>query len=167
MKEKYSFLKDPRALAEIRKHKWIESQKRGEEVGFASAAVDWIKRYGQEWKHIHVKEDRDYNSFFERRRFRRFKLDCCAELIKNNARILANAVNISFFGLSCRTTDYLHIGSEIGIHLPIKRDNNEDITYNGIVERILPMGSKKYELFLRFLDYNQQAIENCRQFNDT
>ena len=46
----YSFLKDDLALAEIRKHKWIESEKLGGEIGFATAAIDWIKKYGPQWK---------------------------------------------------------------------------------------------------------------------
>jgi len=45
----YSFLNDESALTEIRKHKWIESQKAGREIGFVTAALDWIKKYGHEW----------------------------------------------------------------------------------------------------------------------
>ena len=45
----YSFLQDPEALSEIRKHKWLESEKIGEEVGFATAALDWINKYGHAW----------------------------------------------------------------------------------------------------------------------
>jgi len=46
---KYSFLKDELAVNEIRKHKWIESEKAGQEIGFATAAFDWISRYGEAW----------------------------------------------------------------------------------------------------------------------
>ncbi len=46
---RYSFLKNELALEEIRKHKWIESEKAGCEIGFATAAVDWIKNYGEGW----------------------------------------------------------------------------------------------------------------------
>lgn len=46
---RYSFLNDTLALEEIRKHKWIESEKAGREIGFATAAVDWIKKYGEQW----------------------------------------------------------------------------------------------------------------------
>ncbi|MEW5894262.1 MAG: hypothetical protein AB1650_00645 [Candidatus Omnitrophota bacterium] len=48
--EKYSFLNDDYAQFEIRKHKWIISEKAGHEIGFATAAVDWIKNYGDTWK---------------------------------------------------------------------------------------------------------------------
>ena len=50
MENDYSFLKDELALNEIRKHKWIESEKCGREIGFATAAFDWIKRYGYAFK---------------------------------------------------------------------------------------------------------------------
>lgn len=46
----YSFLTDESALFEIRKHKWIISEQAGCEIGFASAAVDWIKNYGDAWR---------------------------------------------------------------------------------------------------------------------
>ena len=48
--KKYSILSDEYALYEIRKHKWFQSEKAGREVGFASAAVDWVKHYGDTWR---------------------------------------------------------------------------------------------------------------------
>jgi hypothetical protein len=49
MRIQHPFLKDELALHEIRKHKWIESEKAGHEIGFATAAHDWITKYGQAW----------------------------------------------------------------------------------------------------------------------
>ena len=49
MKEHYSFLQDERAIHEIRKHKWIESEKKGKEIGFATAALDWVRKHGDDW----------------------------------------------------------------------------------------------------------------------
>jgi len=49
MEKTYSFLRDELVLQEIRKHKWLESEKLGYEVGFASAAYDWICRFGNDW----------------------------------------------------------------------------------------------------------------------
>lgn len=43
---RYSFLNDPCAYYEIRKHKWFLSEKTNREIGFATAAADWIKNYG-------------------------------------------------------------------------------------------------------------------------
>lgn len=65
----YSILSDNYALFEIRKHKWIQSEKAGQEIGFPSAAVEWIKNYGDSWKHYrfsklfqatkHMEQNRD------------------------------------------------------------------------------------------------------------
>ena len=41
--EHYSFLNDQYARYEIRKHKWLISEKANREVGFATAALDWRK----------------------------------------------------------------------------------------------------------------------------
>lgn len=35
---------------EIMKHKWIESQKKGEDIGFERALLDWVCKYRDEWK---------------------------------------------------------------------------------------------------------------------
>jgi len=53
MDTSYQYLKDPRVLDEIRRHKWIESEKVNSEIGFATAAVEWITRYGPQWKAHH------------------------------------------------------------------------------------------------------------------
>lgn len=57
MPNKYSFLKDETALLEIKRHKWLESQKKGKEIGFATAALDWIKNHGNDWKDYHFKNN--------------------------------------------------------------------------------------------------------------
>jgi len=160
IKDVYPYLKDPRALAEIRKHKWIESQKQGREIGFASAAVDWIKNYGEAWKQIHVEGYKDKSIFMERRDFRRFNLNCAIELIKNNAQVLAEAVNVSFFGILCRTTDYLHQGTEIGVHIFSEPITKKGLICNAVIDRVYPVGLSQYELFLRFDNHSQQKIEN-------
>lgn len=46
----YSILSDEYARYEIRKHKWFQSEKVGYEIGFATAAIDWIKNYGDAWR---------------------------------------------------------------------------------------------------------------------
>ncbi|OGX06515.1 MAG: hypothetical protein A2Z88_04480 [Omnitrophica WOR_2 bacterium GWA2_47_8] len=60
---RYAFLKDPEALEEIRKHKWLESEKKGEEVGFATAALDWINTYGRAWLSWKRRQERFANTF--------------------------------------------------------------------------------------------------------
>lgn len=35
---------------EILKHKWIESEKAGKDIGFERALLDWIRKYRAKWK---------------------------------------------------------------------------------------------------------------------
>ena len=53
MDKSYNYLKDPRVLDEIRRHKWLESEKAKKEIGFASAAVEWIVKHGPQWRKYH------------------------------------------------------------------------------------------------------------------
>lgn len=56
MQNTYPFLNDQTARQEIYKHKWIESEKAGHEIGFASAAYDWITQYGETWLNARKKQ---------------------------------------------------------------------------------------------------------------
>ena len=46
----FVFFHNQDMLQEIYKHKWIESEKAGYEIGLASAAWDWMTRYRPEWE---------------------------------------------------------------------------------------------------------------------
>jgi hypothetical protein len=35
---------------EILRHKWIESEKAGKDIGFESALTDWIMRHRSKWR---------------------------------------------------------------------------------------------------------------------
>lgn len=35
---------------EILKHKWIESEKAGKDIGFEKALVDWVRKYRTAWR---------------------------------------------------------------------------------------------------------------------
>lgn len=35
---------------EVLRHKWIESEKLGEDIGFERALLDWILKHRSEWK---------------------------------------------------------------------------------------------------------------------
>lgn len=35
---------------EILKHKWIESEKAGEDIGFERALLDWIRKHRERWR---------------------------------------------------------------------------------------------------------------------
>jgi hypothetical protein len=43
---------------EILKHKWIESEKAGSDIGFEKALLDWIVKHRSNWRDRRVKEGR-------------------------------------------------------------------------------------------------------------
>ena len=44
---------------EILKHKWIESEKAGTDIGFEKALLDWIVKYRSSWRDKRAKETRN------------------------------------------------------------------------------------------------------------
>ena len=44
--------------AEILKHKWIESEKAGKDIGFERALLDWIVKHRSNWRDRRIKEAR-------------------------------------------------------------------------------------------------------------
>lgn len=43
---------------EILKHKWIESEKAGADIGFERALLDWIVKHRSNWRQKRLKEVR-------------------------------------------------------------------------------------------------------------
>ena len=43
---------------EILKHKWIESEKAGKDIGFEKALLDWIVKHRSNWRAKRMKEPR-------------------------------------------------------------------------------------------------------------
>ena len=43
---------------EILKHKWIESEKAGKDIGFEKALLDWIVKHRSNWRAKRLKEPR-------------------------------------------------------------------------------------------------------------
>lgn len=43
---------------EILKHKWIESEKAGSDIGFEKALLDWIVKHRSNWRDRRMKEAR-------------------------------------------------------------------------------------------------------------
>ena len=37
-------------IREIQRHKWLESEKAGRDIGGNRAALDWMKRHYDQWK---------------------------------------------------------------------------------------------------------------------
>lgn len=159
----YSFLNDPRALAEIRKHKWIESQKGGREIGFATAAVDWIKNYGEQWRRIHAQEEKDASVFIERRKYRRFRMEAHVKLTRENRRFLARAININIFGLLCRSSEYLAPGNEMKLELQLAPHLQDLISCGAVIQRAVAKNPHEYEMFLEFDSYGQKQLAGSKR----
>jgi hypothetical protein len=47
---------------EILKHKWIESEKAGRDIGFEKALLDWIVKHRSNWRERRIKEARTEKS---------------------------------------------------------------------------------------------------------
>ena len=47
---------------EILKHKWIESEKAGKDIGFERALLDWIVKHRSNWREKRLKEARTEKS---------------------------------------------------------------------------------------------------------
>jgi hypothetical protein len=56
MKETNSneLLKDKRVIEEINRHRWIESEKAGFDVGFEKASIDWLENFSKAWMDYHM-----------------------------------------------------------------------------------------------------------------
>jgi hypothetical protein len=48
--------------AEVLKHKWIESEKAGKDIGFEKALLDWIVKHRSNWRERRRKEARTEKS---------------------------------------------------------------------------------------------------------
>ncbi|MCD4779170.1 MAG: PilZ domain-containing protein [Candidatus Omnitrophica bacterium] len=120
MKLNYKFLQDELALTEIRKHKWIESQKENREVGFATAAVDWIKKYGNDWLLHHKKLKTDDRFFAEQRKHRRFKQHLPIQIKVQDNFIFSRTIDINLLGLACRVPQSIpeNEHTEVTINFP-------------------------------------------------
>ena len=44
-----NLLSNQQVIEEIERHKWIESEKAGRDIGFDRAAEDWLNRYSEQW----------------------------------------------------------------------------------------------------------------------
>ena len=160
MRDTYSYLKDPRALAEIQKHKWLESQKAKGEIGFATAAVDWVQRYGRAWKKAYAVETNTKEILIERRKYRRFKLRGIVKLAAGKSFVVAEPLDLSFFGILCRVSQEVSLGSKIRAWLSLEMTRGtKDLDCCGNIERIVPVDAGRYDLFFSFSESCQRKVE--------
>ncbi len=48
-------LRDRKVIAEINRHKWLESEIAGYDIGFEAAAEDWLRKHATAWIKYHGK----------------------------------------------------------------------------------------------------------------
>ena len=48
-------LRDKKVIAEINRHKWLESEIAGYDIGFEAAAENWLKKHADAWVTYHMK----------------------------------------------------------------------------------------------------------------
>ena len=168
MKTTYSFLKDELALIEIRKHKWIESEKIGREIGFATAAYDWINKYGYTWKQFRLDVEHSKNVFTERRQYRRFSLNLPVQL-KTDQLFLASYTNdFSFIGFAC--TIPMHIPQNTEAEITINFDEEKvtmprktKLHFSSRILRIFNPNARKSALcYQAFLPFNEEVRDYLR-----
>ena len=47
-------LRNKKVIEEINRHKWLESEIAGYDVGFEAAAEDWLKNHASAWVSYHL-----------------------------------------------------------------------------------------------------------------
>ena len=47
-------LNNKKAVEEINRHQWIESEKAGYDIGFETASVDWLGKFSAAWMQYHM-----------------------------------------------------------------------------------------------------------------
>ncbi len=167
MTKPYSFLKDELATIEIRKHKWIESEKCGFEIGFATAAIDWIRKYGVAWKQYRMGTRAAGNIFSEKRQHRRFNYKLPLQIKVNDNWIAGYTEDISLVGISCTIPDYIPQDTitEVTIRIPKEKLNipQEKVNFKARVMRIgKPDPQKADHNYNIFLPFNEDIRDYIR-----
>ena len=54
--EAKKLLRNKRVIEEINRHKWLESEIAGYDIGFEAAAEDWLKKHAAVWVAYHANQ---------------------------------------------------------------------------------------------------------------
>lgn len=47
-------LKNKKVVEEINRHRWIESEKAGHDIGFERASSEWLENFSKAWMEYHM-----------------------------------------------------------------------------------------------------------------
>jgi hypothetical protein len=61
--DKKMLLNDKRVIEEINRHRWIESEKAGHDIGFDRASSDWLDRFSNAWMEYHMPKRKAPSSY--------------------------------------------------------------------------------------------------------
>lgn len=137
MKEKFNYLQHQDAVNEILKHKWIESEKAKRNIGFATAAFDWIKNYGQEWKkanNIIDGHNDNLQELSERRNYRRFKINLSAKILFQDLALVAEIKELNHRG----ATLICNVSFIQGAHIDIIMRGENKFSSPSVTRRSFP-----------------------------
>ncbi len=167
MKNPYSFLKDELAILEIRKHKWIESEKIGYEIGFATATLDWIKRYGEGFKQFRLSLKNPDNILSEKRRHRRFNFKFPVQIKTSEENFNCQTNDISLIGLSCSIPKFIPFNTETNVTIGFQKEEETLIPtsfrFKSRVARILkPQAPGDLKLYQVFVPFNEKVRDFLR-----
>lgn len=54
-------LNNKKVVEEIDRHRWIESEKAGHDIGFERASADWLERFSRAWMDYHMPKQKPSN----------------------------------------------------------------------------------------------------------
>lgn len=54
METKEKLLKNKKVIEEINRHRWIESEKAGHDIGFDRASTEWLENFSKAWMDYHM-----------------------------------------------------------------------------------------------------------------
>lgn len=170
MGRKYSFLKDELAIIEIRKHQWIEGEKQGREIGFATAAVDWIKTHGEAWLEARLSLLENQNNLKEKRRYRRFNYTLPIQLTINDKAIIAEAKTISLVGISCAVSECIPDQASIDVTLAFpgkgRSSSSPKFQFRSRIFRVSkPSKSRKKKVYDIFLPFTEEIRDYIRSYS--
>jgi len=47
-------LQNKKVIEEINRHRWIESEKAGQDIGFEAASTQWLEEFSKAWMQYHM-----------------------------------------------------------------------------------------------------------------
>jgi hypothetical protein len=167
MEKKYSFLKDEIAIIEIRKHKWLESERVGQEIGFATAAVDWIKQYGEAFKQFRLANETETDPLKEKRQYRRFPSELPLQLSINNRTLRCRAKDINLVGLSCTVPAFIPNDTIAQVSLQFNQKRHPEagpsFTFQSRIARVADEAGHRLKRSYRvFLPFSEEVRDYLR-----